>query len=206
MLVGRGHTYGLQNRMRLEKHGTKEDTKAIMKDVTRASIVQRSAADAPLTVPLYVTPAGLLADGELTDMYVKGDSLEIVFRNTGQLRTDIVGEIQVQTADSTVATTVTLDSTAVLVDATRHSRVEVPKLPRGQCVLVALVDFGGDHLTAVQAALDIRERANGVESHSRTLCFTLHVSRFTHDVSHAAFRFACRVLITFRDATFTLHR
>lgn len=146
------------------KHGTKEVTtvvtkehsKAITNDVTRASVEQTAAPDAPLTVPVYVTPTGLHADGELTDMYVKGDSLEVVFRNTGQLRTDIVGEIQVLAADSSVVTTVPLDSTTVLVGATRHFRVAMPKLPRGQYVLVALVDFGGDQLTAVQAALDIR--------------------------------------------------
>ena len=107
-------------------------------------------------VPLYVTPSGLTVDGELSDMYVKGDSLEVIFRNTGKLRTTIVGEIQVQSADNSVVTTVPLDSATVLVGATRRFRVAMPKLPHGQYLLVALVDFGGEQLTAVQAALDMR--------------------------------------------------
>lgn len=108
------------------------------------------------TVPLYVTPSGLSVDGELSDMYVKGDSLEVVFRNTGKLRARIVGEIQVQTPDDSVVTTVPLEEATVLMGATRHLRVPMPKLPRGSYVLMAIVDFGGDQLTTVQAALEMK--------------------------------------------------
>ena len=115
-----------------------------------------SAADAQNTVPLFVTPSGLAVDGELSDMFVTGDSLEVVYRNTGQQRTNIVGEVQVQTADESVVVTVPLDSATVLAGATRRFRVAMPKLAKGQYTLVALVDFGGEQLTAVQAALDMR--------------------------------------------------
>lgn len=108
------------------------------------------------TIPLYVTPDGLSVDGELTDMFVKRDSLEVVFKNTGKLRTHIVGEIQVQTQSDSVVTTIPLDSAVVLVGAMRRYRVAMPKLPHGQYLLVALVDFGGTQLTAVQAALEMR--------------------------------------------------
>ncbi|MBC8088233.1 MAG: molecular chaperone [Phycisphaerae bacterium] len=108
------------------------------------------------TVPLFVTPSGLNLDGELSDMFVTGDSLEVIFRNTGKQRANIVGEVQVQTADEAVVVAVPLDATTVLVGATRKFRVAMPKLPRGKYVLVAMVDFGGDQLTAVQAALDMR--------------------------------------------------
>ena len=108
------------------------------------------------TVPLYVTPSGLSVDGELSDMYVTGDSLEVIFRNIGKVRTNIVGEIQVQTIGDSVVATVPLDSVTVLVGATRRFRVAMPKLPPGQYLLVALVDYGGEQLTAVQAALEIR--------------------------------------------------
>ncbi len=115
-----------------------------------------SAAALPKTVPLYVTPSGLAVDGELSNMFVKDDSLEVVFRNTGKLRTNIVVEIQVQSAGDSVVATVPLDSTTVLVGAARHFRVAMPKLPPGNYLLVALIDFGGAQLTAVQAALDMR--------------------------------------------------
>lgn len=109
------------------------------------------------TVPLYVTPTGLTVDGELSDMYVKNDSLEVVFRNTGKLRARIIGEVQVQLANDSLVTTVPLEEATVLVGATRHLRVPMPKLPRGSYVLMAVVDFGGDQLTTVQAALEMRE-------------------------------------------------
>lgn len=108
------------------------------------------------TVPLFVTPSGLMLDGELSDMYVTGDSLDVVFRNTGKQRANIVGEVQVQTADESVVVTLPLDSATVLVGATRKFRVAMPKLPKGKYVLVALVDFGGEQLTAVQAALEMK--------------------------------------------------
>lgn len=110
----------------------------------------------PTTVPLYVTPTGADVDGELSDMFLKGDSLEIVYRNTGKTRTTIVGEVQVQAAGDSVVATVPLDSATVLVGATRRYRVAVPQLPRGKYLLVALIDFGGEQLTAVQTTLEIR--------------------------------------------------
>ena len=89
-------------------------------------------------------------------MYVKGDSLEVIFKNTGKVRTNILGEIQVQTVSDSVVATVLLDSATVLAGATRRFRVAMPKLPRGNYLLVALVDFGGERLTAVQASLEMR--------------------------------------------------
>lgn len=108
------------------------------------------------SIPLFVTPSGLNIDGELSDMYVAGDSLEVIYKNTGKQRTNIVGQVQVQTPDETVVLTVPLDSATVLAGATRKFRLAMPKLPKGQYVLVAIVDFGGEEMTAVQAALDMR--------------------------------------------------
>jgi P pilus assembly chaperone PapD len=113
-------------------------------------------SSARTTVPLYVSPSGLRVDGELSDMYVKGDSLEIVFKNTGKVRTNIVGQVAVQTPDESVVTTIPIEAVMVHVGATRRLRVAMPKLPPGKYVLVAMVDFGGDQLTAVQAALEMR--------------------------------------------------
>lgn len=116
----------------------------------------KSAAEQS-SVPLFVTPSGLEVDGELSDMFVVGDSLEVVYKNIGKQRTNIVGEVQVQLDDESVVTTIPITSTTVLAGATRRLRFAMPKLAKGKYVLVALVDFGGEQLTAVQAALDMRE-------------------------------------------------
>jgi P pilus assembly chaperone PapD len=108
------------------------------------------------TIPLYVTPSGLAVDGELQNMYVKGDSLEMVYANTGKVRTDVVGEVQVRISDDSVVTRVPIEQTTVLAGATRKFRVAMPKLPKGKYVLYAIVDFGGTQMTAVQAALEIQ--------------------------------------------------
>lgn len=125
--------------------------------VKMASAVRSdSLANERKTVPLYVTPSGLSVDGELSDMYVKGDSLEIVFKNTGKQRARIIGEVHVQASDDSVVTAIPLEEATVLAGATRRLRVAMPKLPRGNYVLLAIVDFGGDQLTTVQAALEMR--------------------------------------------------
>lgn len=89
-------------------------------------------------------------------MYVKNDSLEVVFKNTGREQTHIVGEVQVQTGSDSLVTTIPLEDATVSVGATRYMRVPMPKLPRGKYVLMAIVDFGGEQLTTVQAALEMR--------------------------------------------------
>ena len=122
----------------------------------KGGAVTSSATNSRTTIPLYVTPSGLRVDGELSDMYVRNDSLEVVFRNTGKLRARIVGEVQVQAANDSLVTAIPLEEATVLVGATRHLRVAMPKLPRGSYVLLAVVDFGGDQLTTVQAALEMR--------------------------------------------------
>jgi hypothetical protein len=129
---------------------------AVVRSTTGKRPPSGNATMADKTVPLFVTPSGLAIDGELSDMYVKNDSLEVIFRNTGKQRTNIIGEVLVQTPDETVVMRVPLDSATVLVGATRKFRVAMPKLPKGKYVLVAVVDFGGDQLTAVQAALETR--------------------------------------------------
>jgi hypothetical protein len=96
-------------------------------------------------------------DGEVTDMYVKRKQLEVVYRNTGTVATDIVGEVQVRDAEGELVATVTLVE-ARRVDARRTEkfRVAMPELPPGSYTIYAVVDFGGPELTAAEAALEIR--------------------------------------------------
>ena len=62
----------------------------------------------------------------------------------------------VQFMNDSLVRTALLEEATVLVGATRHLRVAMPKLPHGSYVLIAVVDFGGDQLTTVQAALEMR--------------------------------------------------
>lgn len=123
-----------------------------------AAVVKPSDASeqASTSVPVYVTPAGAAVKGEVQDMFVKGDSLEIVFVNTGNVRTDIVGEVQVRTANDSVVVAVPMENATVMAGATRRFRVAIPKVARGAYTLFAVVDFGGAELTAAQAAFEIR--------------------------------------------------
>ncbi len=107
-------------------------------------------------VSVYVTPTESTADGELRDMVVKGDSLEVVFANTGNRRVEIIGEVQVRAPGDSLVMVIPLEGTTVLSGASRRMRAAMPKLRRGPYMLWAVVDFGGAELTAVQAALEIR--------------------------------------------------
>ena len=110
------------------------------------------------TVPLYVTPAGLVADGEVQDMFVSRDSISVVFANVGRVRADIVGEVQVRTPDDSVLVlAIPLQDATVLAGATRVIRVAMPRLRAGRYTLIGVVDFGGESLTAARAALEIRD-------------------------------------------------
>lgn len=124
-----------------------------------AAVVQPSGTSTAATrssVPLYVTPSGLNTDGEVSDMFVRGDSLVVNFRNTGKLRSDVVGEVQVRLADDSLVTVVPLEAATVLAGSERQWRIRMPKLAPGKYTIYGVVDFGGPSLVAAQAALEIR--------------------------------------------------
>ena len=121
-----------------------------------AAVVKPSNATLATSVPVYVTPAGATIDGEARDMFVKGDSLEVVFANTGTVRAEVVGEVQLRTADDSLVLTMPLENATVPAGATRHFKVGMPKIAPGSYVLYGVFDFGGAALTAAQAALTIR--------------------------------------------------
>lgn len=110
--------------------------------------------------PCGVRPSSaqsLRIDGEVSDMYVKGDSLEVVFCNTGRFQTSIVGEIQVRLVGDSVVTAVPITSASVRSGEQRTMRIAMPRLAKGAYVLFVVVDFGGAQLTAAKAELEIRE-------------------------------------------------
>lgn len=103
------------------------------------------------------TPA---IDGKVTNLVItgqKGDTLEITYANTGTTTTIIDGELQVHVSrDSVVATVPFVDAQIVKAGASRLFRVPMPKLAKGRYMLLAIVDYGGETMTAAQAKLEIR--------------------------------------------------
>ena len=112
----------------------------------------------PVTVPKFElrAHADSTVDGEVRDMYVKGDSLEVVFANTGRRAVAISGEVQVRDADDELLLAIPLDSASVSAGKVRKLKIAMPALAKGAYVLYAVIDFGGAELTAAQAALEIR--------------------------------------------------
>jgi P pilus assembly chaperone PapD len=108
------------------------------------------------SVPVYVAPSAVVSNGDVRNMLVVGDSLEILYANVGNVRHDIVGQVQVRTTADSVLLTLPIPGTTVLAGTSRRFRVARPVLRPGSYLLVAIVDFGGSELTAAQAALEIR--------------------------------------------------
>lgn len=95
--------------------------------------------------------------GEVRNMVLRGDSVEVTYTNSGTLPTVITGEVQVyRTEDDLRASVVFAEALAVNPGAVRRFRVAMPKLERGRYTLVAIVDYGGTTMTAAKAALDMR--------------------------------------------------
>ncbi|MBL0940498.1 MAG: hypothetical protein IBJ03_16505 [Gemmatimonadaceae bacterium] len=113
-------------------------------------------APAPATAVMPGDPPADL-DGEVADMYVKGKRLEVVYRNTGRLATQIMGELQVRDEAGELVTTATIVEAKVIgAGRSEKLRVAMPTLAPGRYTLYAVVDFGGDALTAAEAALEIK--------------------------------------------------
>lgn len=108
------------------------------------------------TVTVPASPAARV-DGEVSDMVVKGRSLEIRYRNTGTVATDILGELQVRDADGElVYAEAFVEGRRIGAGRGETFKVPMPALPAGSYRLYAVVDFGGSTLTAAEAALEIR--------------------------------------------------
>lgn len=96
-------------------------------------------------------------NGEVRNMVLKGDSIEVTYKNTGELPTFIVGELQVHlTEDEVVSTVLFADELIVKPGVTQHFKMAMPKLAKGKYTLVAIVDYGGEQMTAAMATLDMR--------------------------------------------------
>ncbi len=94
--------------------------------------------------------------GEVRNMVIMGDSLEITYANTGTTPTTIFGEVQVHlSADAIAASVPFANSQTIDSGTTRRFRVAMPKLAKGRYTLLAIVEYGGEHMTAAKATLDM---------------------------------------------------
>lgn len=95
-------------------------------------------------------------DGEVTNLALKGKQLEVVYKNTGSVRTEIVGELQVRDQDGELVDAVPfVEARRIGAGRTEKFRVAMPDLPPGKYTLFAVVQFGGPALAAAQADLEI---------------------------------------------------
>ena len=108
------------------------------------------------TVPLYVTPDGLVADGEVRRLYVSGDSLVVDFANRGPVRADVTGRIEVRSPTHPGLLVIPLPRATLLAGATRTLRIAMPELRTGEYSLTGIVDFGGESPSTVSMSLEIR--------------------------------------------------
>ncbi len=118
------------------------------------------AQSVPRQVP--VGTSGVVADspsiaGAVRNVVIKGDSIEITYANTGTVATTIVGAVQVHVSEDEIAASVPFaDAVTVPSGATQRFRVAMPKLSRGRYTLLAIVEYGGESMTAAKATLDMR--------------------------------------------------
>jgi hypothetical protein len=103
-----------------------------------------------------------LATGATPDRGTGGPSadparaLGVTFRNLGDVQLRVQGAVEVRRFDNTLVERLPFDAFPVLPAADRRVRVAVPSLPAGRYLLLALLDFGGDEITAGQLEYEVR--------------------------------------------------
>ncbi|MEQ1691621.1 MAG: hypothetical protein ABMA00_10065 [Gemmatimonas sp.] len=120
-----------------------------------------SARALPTTaIAVPSTVSSPVIDGKLRSLVItgaKGDTLEITYANTGTTTTIIAGEVQMHVSQDSVAATIPfVDAQIIKPGETQRFRVPMPKLGKGRYMLLAVVDYGGETMTAAQAKLEIR--------------------------------------------------
>ncbi len=116
-------------------------------------------------VKVYVEPAGTQTAGEITDMNVlpgpDGEQLEVWFRNSGTRHYVAKGAVEFRRADNSVAAKIALPDYYVLPGAAQRVMIPMPKLGVGEYAAIAMVDFGGEDIAAMQMDHVVRAAAKG---------------------------------------------
>lgn len=116
-------------------------------------------------VKVYVEPAGTQSAGEITDMNVlpgpDGEQLEVWFRNSGTRHYVAKGAVEFRRADNSVAAKLALPDYYILPGAAQRVMVAMPKLGVGEYAAIAMIDFGGDDIAAMQMDHVVRAAVKG---------------------------------------------
>jgi hypothetical protein len=82
-------------------------------------------------------------------------ALDVSFHNSGPRQTETHGSVEIRRLDNSVVSTVGIPEFPTLPGATRRLSVELPPLPSGKYVLLALLDYGGQDIAAGQVSLEV---------------------------------------------------
>ena len=103
-------------------------------------------------VKIYVTPPGLSREGAIEDMrFEQKRRISIQFRNAGGIHLLAKGHLEFRRADNSVAARAPIAAFPTLPGAVRRIALDVPReLPKGEYIVLALIDFGGEEIAAGQ--------------------------------------------------------
>ena len=134
-----------------------ETTRPAMQGGQRVTYVLRTA------VKIYVQRQGLRTDGEITDLQtmaadtaVRSDTadsahdIELAFTNTGTRHVVAHGSVEIRRLDNTLAARLAIPDIYALPGACQVTKTRVPKLAKGHYIVLALLDYGGDDISAAQ--------------------------------------------------------
>ena len=112
-------------------------------------------------VKVYILPPALRLEGEVSAMSAahqlgqQADTLDLVFANTGERHLVAKGSVEFRRPDNSVAARVELPTLYTLPGATSRARLQVPQLPQGRYVALAILDYSGDQLAAAQVEYEV---------------------------------------------------
>jgi P pilus assembly chaperone PapD len=112
-------------------------------------------------VKVHVVPPGATREGAIEGISVAGGaasrkggrSLSISFRNLGGVHLATRGNVQFRRLDNSIAAEVPVAEFPTLPGAKRNLLVEIPQLPAGRYVVLAMLDFGGAEIAAGEIEL-----------------------------------------------------
>lgn len=123
-----------------------------------------------LGVKVYVVPPGMVRDAEVLAFALEKkrqtpggavvdtsqDELAVTVRNSGGVPFQVAGRIEIRNLGDQVVQTIRIDEVPVLPGAVRRLHADLPVLPQGQYVALAILSYGGDDDLAAQLSLEIR--------------------------------------------------
>ena len=113
---------------------------------------------------VYVMPAGLKAEGEVTEVAIHSgqsasdakDTVAVAFHNIGTQHVVARGRVEFRRPDNTTAAVVELPPAYALPGATMRVKATLPALTVGRYVVLAVIDYGGSEIAAAQLEHEVK--------------------------------------------------